>query len=95
MKQYKVTCKKCSGSNVIAVDDKSHQIFWKGCDRIISGRFRLDNNWGWQCLCQNNDIMTEQEKRMIADPANPKPKELSDIIKDLKPQKPKFIMELI
>lgn len=94
VKEYKVTCLKCKNFNIVPIAD-DRNVMWKTADRIISARYRLDGNWGFQCICQNNDIMTRQEKEMIADPANPKPRELSSIIKNLQPQKPKFSMELL
>lgn len=94
VKQYKVTCLKCKQFNIVPIaDDRS--VMWKNADRIISARYRLDNQWGFECFCQNNDIMTEQEKQMIKNHQQPEPKELSAIIKNLIPQKPKFRMELI
>lgn len=93
-KTYRVICKDCKESEDIVIDERNN-IYWKPVKNIISGRYRLDMQWGWQCICQNNDIMTKQELEMIADTANPKPQELSSIIKNLQPQKPMFIMELL
>lgn len=96
MDQYKVTCRKCKGSNVLAIDDKSHQIFWKGCDRIISGRYRLDNQWGFQCICGSNSLLTKQENEYITDKVNPDPKEIADVVKNLIPDERKlFVMEKV
>lgn len=86
MKSYKVICKKCKGSNVVAIDEHSGRIFWDGCDRIISGRRRLDGKWGWQCLCGNNSILTKQEDEYITDKVNPDPKEIEAVIKNLIPE---------
>jgi len=93
MKQYKVTCSKCSGSNVVGIDETANQIFWKGCDRIISGRFRLDNNWGWQCVCGNNSLLTKQENEYITDKVNPDPKQIAEVINNLIPDK-KVVFEM-
>lgn len=90
---FKVTCKKCKGSNVVAISNDT--IFWNQYDRIISGRKRLDNEWGWQCICGNNSIMTKQEKKHISDPSNPKEYEVSDIVKNLKKEQPTFVMEKV
>lgn len=87
MKQYKVTCKKCAGSNVVNIDDNTRQVAWQVTDRIISARFRLDNEWGFQCICGNNSLMTKQEREHITDPVKPDPKEITTIIKNLIPDK--------
>ena len=57
---------------------------------IVSFRHRLDDNYGWQCLCGNNDLMTPQEALGFANPAAPTTKELADIVADLKVFAPKF-----
>lgn len=62
-------------------------------EHIISGRRRLDGQWGWQCSCNANDLLTEQEQNQISNKQNPDPKEIADIVKDLKPDKPKFVMQ--
>lgn len=59
---------------------------------IVSGRERLDGNWGFQCKCGNNDLMTIQEARTFSNPASPKPQEINEIVKKLQPEKPKFAM---
>lgn len=63
--------------------------------KIISGRKRLDDQFGWQCICGQNDLMTEQELEHIENKAAPKPKEIAGIMNNLKPQKSKFIMEAV
>lgn len=59
---------------------------------IVSGRERLDGQWGFQCICGNNDLLTTQEARTFSNPVAPKPQEINDIVKNLKPDKPKFEM---
>ena len=96
---YQVVCKACGGQRKIKIyqtpvgeridwlEDKQEEPF-----TIISGRKRLDGEWGWQCICGNNDINTAQEIRMMANPASPTPQEVSQIVDSLKVQKPKFDM---
>lgn len=43
-------------------------------------------------MCGNNDIMTDQEQRVITDKVNPNPEEINQILKNLEPQKAKFVM---
>lgn len=87
MNQFNVRCKNCNGSNVVAIDEKSNRILWKEYDKIISGRLRLDGQWGWQCLCGNNSLLTKQEAESITDKANPDPLELHKVIQNLIPEK--------
>lgn len=61
--------------------------------KIVSGRKRLDGLWGWECMCGNNDILTNQERRMMSNPAAPDPKTVIEISKNVKVQAPKFAME--
>jgi hypothetical protein len=58
----------------------------------VSGRERLDQEMGWQCLCGNNDLMTEQEKRTFTNPAAPTPQQINDVVQNLRVYKPKFNM---
>ena len=71
------------------------RVYWYDVDKVISARKRLDGQWGFQCSCGNNDIMTAQETQMIADQANPKPQEIEQIMQNLIPDNPKFIMETV
>lgn len=95
---YTVICSKCSRERNIVICDTpiGKRIDWLD-DRpddntIISGRERSDGQFGWQCMCGNNDLLTTQERTVIKNPANPSPKEMNEIIRDLKPDKSKFIM---
>lgn len=92
--RYQIKCLKCGGTSRAEVDGLD-RIFWSDVKEVISGRKRLDQQWGWQCSCGNNDIMTAQEKRMIADPVQPTPMEIDTIIKNIVPDKPKFSMEKV
>lgn len=93
LEKYKITCTKCGQSSIIALQGET--ILWDKTKNIISGRKRLDMQWGWQCMCGNNDIMTKQELTSITDKQNPDPKEIEQVIKNLVPQKSKFDMILI
>lgn len=91
-KAYKVVCNVCGGSSGIKITDMD-QIEWVNTDKVISGRKRLDQQWGWQCYCGNNDLETDQERKYIKDLTSPEPQEITDIVNNLKVQKPKFVME--
>lgn len=89
VKEYRVTCLKCKNYNIVPIgDDRS--VMWKNCDRIISARYRLDGQWGWQCVCGNNNLLTEQEDRYIEDKQSPDPKQINEIIKNLIPDNRKL-----
>lgn len=91
--KYKITCKNCKSDQVIEIDER-RIIIWGHADRIISGRYRLDNKWGWQCICGANDLMTIEEEKFWDNKANPpKPKEMKNILENLKQRPSKFIME--
>ena len=91
---YKVVCKNCKESEDIVIDDQNN-IYWKPVKYIISGRYRLDMNWGWQCLCGNNDLVTDQEEREIGNLSAPDPIDISKVLKSIIPDKPKFEMRTI
>lgn len=80
---YKVTCNNCKQADYINID-KDAYILWDKTNYIISGRKRLDLQWGWQCRCGNSSLLTKQEMDKITDKVNPDPKEISEIIKNLK-----------
>lgn len=89
---YKVICRKCTNSDRVAIES-GRDVYWGSPKHIISARKRLDGNWGWQCMCGNNDLMTLQEKRQIKNPQTPDPADIKTVLKNLKVQTPKFVME--
>lgn len=89
-KFYQVICQECNGQRRVKVSETSigKRIDWleekqKEPFTIISGRERLDRYLGWQCLCGNNSLLTQQEADMIADKANPQPQEINEITNNL------------
>lgn len=100
-KIYTITCLSCKARRQIGIAtvQGTEVIDWLDDNpdpeiaRIISGRKRLDNNWGFSCICGNDDIMTKQEKAYIHNKQSPSPSDLTAVIKNLIPQKPKFRME--
>ena len=90
-KKLEVTCLQCKNSDkIVTYEDRLIDWGASTCTYIVSGRKRLDGNWGWQCACGNNDIMTQQEIEHITNKQDPDPKEIQDILKDIKPDKPRF-----
>lgn len=94
-KNYLVTCGVCGGERKVKIHTSplGAQIDWLEDDqshKIISFRERLDGEWGFQCLCGNNDLMTDQESKTFRNPAEPKPQEIKEIVSNLVVQKPNF-----
>lgn len=100
---YKVTCHKCKSSRDISIINNNGReiIDWLDNDPdpqravILSARKRLDGNWGFSCVCGNDDIMTDQEKNQLTNHQNPDPMEVGNLVKRLKEQKPKFEMRTV
>lgn len=100
---YKVICKSCKADRKIGIVNNDGREIIDWLDNrpdpqdvsIVSGRKRLDNEWGWECVCGNKDILTDQENRMITNKQSPDPQEIAKVVRNLSVQKPKFIMESI
>lgn len=100
MKQYDVVCGKCKAVRRIGIIKGAVRdlIDWGANSpdpmkvKIISGRKRFDDQWGWQCICGNNDLWTPQEEKNVESKSNPRAEEMAQIIKSLKPVKSKFKM---
>lgn len=71
MERYKITCLNCGGSNYATiypaaqdqyVIDLNADHFKSNNVAIISGRYRKDMKFGWECgLCQNTSLLAPQE----------------------------------
>lgn len=100
---YIVKCKKCKAERKISIvgSEGKELIDWLDNNpsadkvKIISGRKRFDGQWGWCCICGNDDIMTEQEKNYIDNPQEPADSDILKIVNNLKGQKPLFEMRSI
>lgn len=89
-KAYEIICLNCKANRKIDIYDSvaGKRIDWRDNlpdENIVSGRERTDGFWGWQCICGNNSIDSEQEKRVIKNLAQPTPQELAEITQNLKP----------
>lgn len=95
MNKYRVTCLNCKNSDSVGID-ADDRLFWSGNTSIISGRKRFDNQWGWQCICSNSSIVSDQEEVIITNKQNPAPEEVSQIVRNPKKDKKiKFEMERV
>lgn len=99
MKTYLIKCLECRGERNIQVHQTAvgKRIDWlepqaPNPDTIVSGRERLDGEFGFQCVCGNDTLLTKQEAKTFSNPAAPKPQEIDDIVKNLKPEPNRFQM---
>lgn len=100
---YKVICKSCKADRKIGIVVNQDREIIDWFDnlpdpqevKIISGRKRLDGEWGWSCICGNDDIMSEQEKKTVRNHQTPDPQDITTLVSNLKVQKPKFEMEKV
>lgn len=100
MQRYKITCKKCSSSREVGIvrGALNDIVDWLDNNpdpqlvKIISARKRFDGQFGWECICGNNDLWTNQETKFIRNKVNPDPQEISQVVKNLKPVASKFRM---
>lgn len=94
-----ITCLRCEGERTIQIHQSAagKRIDWLETQapdpaNIISGRERLDGQWGWQCACGNNTLLTSQEARTFTNPVAPTPQEIGEIVNDLKAEPNTFVM---
>lgn len=82
---YKVTCEACGGSSLVELIENALNKFiaYQKTGEVISARPRLDGYWGFQCICGNNSLLSEQENRLIKDKVNPSPKDIQAVMKSL------------
>lgn len=79
---YEIVCLKCKGNSKVHISPND-EVGWQQVNSVISARKRFDAQWGWECLCGQNSLMTDQEKRSIRNYAQPEPMEIQQIMKNL------------
>lgn len=99
-KRYTITCEDCGESRIVGIipTPVGDRIDWLDNDpneKIVSGRQRLDGQFGWQCLCGNNTLLSKQEQKTITNKVTPDPKEIQQVIDNLRPEPTKFRMETV
>lgn len=95
MDKYVITCKSCKKHDQISIDN-NRNILWTNNKYIVSGRYRLDSTWGFQCLCGNNNLLTKQEDKSITNKQSPDPVQVNRIASNpIHDKTNKFIMEKI
>lgn len=101
MKHYLITCRDCNATREVGIiaSPMGDRIDWldnkPNDENIVSGRPRLDGQYGWQCLCGNNDLMTAQEKKFIGKDTSPPTSTIAELMKEIEPAETKFIMETV
>lgn len=80
--KYQVKCNNCTRSDEVGILD-DRDLIWDGNKYIISGRKRLDGEWGWQCTCGNYSLVTKQERQEIKNLQSPDPKDIGRVIDNL------------
>lgn len=92
--RYKIICKDCGATEIIQLKPNDG-VIWGKPKMIISARRRLDNQWGFQCFCGNNDLLSKQERKEISNFQQPDPKEIRKVVNNIKPSKMNFAMEAV
>lgn len=93
---YDIVCKECKGQNRVGIDEKNKAVEWLSENPIVSARYRFDRQFGFLCRCGNSDILTPEESRYWEDTSQPpKPKEMNQIMENLKQHKSKFEMRSV
>jgi len=70
MKRYEITCLKCKQSDILLIEDDSHAIinYSKGAGtNLLAGRWRKDNQWGFECICGNDNRVSKQEEQFLTE----------------------------
>jgi len=62
--RYLVTCLKCGESDILAINDVSHEVleFVKmAATNLLAARWRKDLKWGFECRCGNDNRLAQAE----------------------------------
>jgi len=64
-KTYRVTCLKCKQTESLLIDESTHQVLdfgRKAETNVLSVRWRGDLQYGFECLCGNDNRLALSEK---------------------------------
>lgn len=84
MKRYEVTCLKCKQSDTLLIEDADHAIinYGKGAStNLLSGRWRGDKSWGFECFCGNDNRVSKAEEQYLTELVTKGDKQSIDKIK--------------
>lgn len=62
--RYKVTCLECGESDILVIDEVQHQVVdyeGKMNTNFQSFRWRPDSQWGYFCVCGNDNRLAPSE----------------------------------
>lgn len=63
MQSYILTCLNCQQSDTITIDDDNKILFKRGeSTNFLSGRYRQDMQWGFECKCGNDSRISKSEE---------------------------------
>lgn len=97
MERFKVTCLKCKQSDVLKIDNRNHfvgETDKKLNTNFLSFRWRPDNNWGFLCVCGNDNRLAAQEEDEFDNIVAGDPLTVEKIAQSLKiPDNKQFVME--
>lgn len=97
MKQLKVTCLSCKKSDTITIDERSHTVWDYGkklLTNFLSARWRSDLQWGFECVCGNDNRLAKAEKKDFDTLVQGDPMSIKRIADSLKiPDEKQFTME--
>lgn len=84
MERYKVTCLKCKKESFVRID-AGHQIDYEGGmnTNLLAGRWRKTQDFGWECICGNDNRLAKQEKDEMNNLVSGTPQQIADIVKSL------------
>ena len=84
MKRYEVTCLKCKKSSFVRISD-GHQIDYEGGmnTNLLAGRWRKSLDFGWECVCGNDNRLSKQEKDEMNNLVTGTPQQIAQIVKSL------------
>ena len=99
MSTYKITCLKCNTKEELRIDDSTHQVLgWgkKAETNILAARFRGDGQFGFECVCGNDNRLAASEKDSIKTLVQGDKISIEKIISSLKiADNKQFAMEVI
>lgn len=92
---YKVTCLKCEGSDELKITP-DNTVFYTNHTPIISSRLRADMQWGFECICGNDNRLSAKEAGDISKLVSGTPMSIKRIADSLKtPDEKQFRMVAI
>ena len=88
----KIYCNKCNQIIGEISVDENNRVTYIQERPLISDRFRMDNNWGFQCdACKSDSLRCEAEKDVITS-RRPTTKQINQILDEIR-KNPTIVIE--